>query len=124
MVAVQQLENRLFLSRIELDALVGNEVDEALDQLVLAGRTPVVGGGQMAEERWQVDALRVAATVPDMATRYRFLTGPDDSSFCDKVTEALADGYELHGSPTLTYDSDTARVICGQAVIRTEVAES
>ncbi|MGH1502166.1 MAG: DUF1737 domain-containing protein, partial [Acidimicrobiales bacterium] len=30
-----------------------------------------------------------------MALRYRFLTGPDDSSFCDRVTEALNEGYEL-----------------------------
>jgi hypothetical protein len=31
---------------------------------------------------------------------YRFLTGPDDASFCHKVTAALNKGWQLHGSPT------------------------
>ncbi|GAB3680697.1 DUF1737 domain-containing protein [Angustibacter aerolatus] len=46
---------------------------------------------------------------------YRMLTGPDDRSFCEKVSAALADGYVLHGSPTMTFDG--ARVVCGQAVV-------
>lgn len=54
----------------------------------------------------------------DPITQYRFLTGPDDSTFCDRVTEALADGFELYGSPTLTYDTETTRMMCGQAVIK------
>lgn len=29
--------------------------------------------------------------------RYRVLTGPDDSSFCYRVSEALDLGYSLHG---------------------------
>ncbi|WP_290869235.1 GrpB family protein [Hamadaea sp.] len=45
---------------------------------------------------------------------YRVLTGPDDSTFCERVSEALADGYELHGSPALTFDGD--RVIVAQAI--------
>jgi hypothetical protein len=31
---------------------------------------------------------------------YRFLTAPDDASFCHKVTLALNKGWDLHGSPT------------------------
>ena len=34
--------------------------------------------------------------------RYRLLTGPDDRTFCERVSAALADGYELHGSPSIT----------------------
>ncbi len=34
--------------------------------------------------------------------RYRLLTGPDDRSFCERISKALDDGYELHGSPSLT----------------------
>ena len=30
---------------------------------------------------------------------YRFLTGPDDSSFCRRITEALQNGWELYGDP-------------------------
>ncbi|MDN0075927.1 DUF1737 domain-containing protein [Crenobacter sp. SG2303] len=37
---------------------------------------------------------------------YRYLTGPDDSSFCLRVTEALNRGWQLHGNPTLAFDSE------------------
>lgn len=50
--------------------------------------------------------------------RYRYLTGPDDASFCDRVTEALNDGYELAGDPTLAFNAATGQMVCGQAVIR------
>ena len=35
---------------------------------------------------------------------YRLLTGPDDASFCHKVTEALSKGWQLHGSPSYVAD--------------------
>ncbi len=37
--------------------------------------------------------------------RYRALTGPAADASCDRVSEALNLGYELHGSPAATYDS-------------------
>ncbi len=49
---------------------------------------------------------------------YRFLTGPDDASFCHKVTEALNKGWALHGSPQYSYDETTKTMRCGQAVIK------
>jgi hypothetical protein len=49
--------------------------------------------------------------------RYRMLTGPDDRSFCERVSAALGEGYQLHGGPTLTFDGQ--RVIVGQAVVLT-----
>jgi hypothetical protein len=49
---------------------------------------------------------------------YSFLTGPDDDAFCHRVTERLNRGWTLYGSPTLTYDPTTERVICGQAVTK------
>ncbi len=49
---------------------------------------------------------------------YRMLTGPDDLSFCHKVTDALNKGWSLYGSATLTFDPETKRVICGQAVVK------
>jgi hypothetical protein len=51
----------------------------------------------------------------DERLTYRLLTGPDDRSFCEKVSRALADGYVLYGSPAIAMDGD--RVICAQAVI-------
>jgi hypothetical protein len=47
---------------------------------------------------------------------YRSLTGPDDSAFCLRVSEALNKGWELYGGPTLTFDG--SRVIAGQAMTR------
>ena len=49
---------------------------------------------------------------------YRYLTGPDDNAFCKRVSAALNNGWSLHGSPTLTYDSENKRVICGQAITK------
>ncbi|GAA4361058.1 DUF1737 domain-containing protein [Actinomadura verrucosospora] len=48
--------------------------------------------------------------------RYRVLTGPDDETFCRRVSEALELGYELHGSPSVTFNGQ--RVIVAQAVVR------
>ncbi|RFB80627.1 DUF1737 domain-containing protein [Methylovirgula sp. 4M-Z18] len=51
-------------------------------------------------------------------TIYRFLTGPDDASFCHRVTEALSKGWSLYGSPSLTFDAAQGRSICGQAITK------
>ena len=57
------------------------------------------------------------ATPPDDLPVYRLLTGKDDAAFCRRVSEALALGYVLHGSPSITYDSDLQNVVAAQAVI-------
>jgi hypothetical protein len=49
---------------------------------------------------------------------YRYLTGPDDNAFCHRVTAALNKGWQLAGSPTLTYDPDKKRCICGQPILK------
>lgn len=49
---------------------------------------------------------------------YRMITGPDDSEFCHRVTAALNKGWELHGSPCLTFDAERGRTMCGQAVVK------
>jgi len=53
-----------------------------------------------------------------VTTVYRYLTGPDDATFCHRVSEALSKGWALYGSPTLTFDPTQNRVICGQAVTK------
>ncbi len=50
---------------------------------------------------------------------YRFLTGPDDASFCHKVTAALNKGWELEGSPSYAFNAKTGEMQCGQAVTKT-----
>ena len=42
---------------------------------------------------------------------YRFLTGPDDASFCHKVTAALNKGWVLSGSPTYTFNAATSQIM-------------
>ena len=51
----------------------------------------------------------------DGRLRYRLLTGPDDSSFCERISAALDEGYELYGSPSITHTPDG--VVAAQAVI-------
>ncbi|WP_426561124.1 DUF1737 domain-containing protein [Angustibacter sp. McL0619] len=50
--------------------------------------------------------------------RYRLLSGPDDRTFCERVSAALAEGYELYGSPSIT--SVDGRVVVAQAVLLPE----
>lgn len=49
--------------------------------------------------------------------RYRLLTGPDDHAFCVRVSDALDDGYVLHGSPAIAFDSETNSPVVAQAVV-------
>ena len=51
---------------------------------------------------------------------YRYLTGKDDVHFCARVTEALNQGYELYGTPSMTFNGTD--IIVGQAVTK-EVAD-
>ena len=46
---------------------------------------------------------------------YKLLTGPDDYGFCQRVSDALADGYELYGSPAITCNDGIN--IVAQAVV-------
>lgn len=57
-----------------------------------------------------VDGAKVTPKLP-----YRVLTGPDDVTFCERVSEALQNGYRLHGSPSVTFNGD--RVIVAQALV-------
>ena len=47
--------------------------------------------------------------------RYRVLTGVDNSEFCERVSQALADGYLLSGSPSIT--ERNGEIIVAQAVV-------
>lgn len=52
---------------------------------------------------------------PEGLPAYRLLTGKDDASFCRRVSEALAMGYLLYGSPAATFNGQD--VIVAQAII-------
>lgn len=53
---------------------------------------------------------------------YKFLSGKDDVKFCARVTQALNEGYELYGSPTMTFNGTD--VIVGQAIMKDIADES
>lgn len=55
----------------------------------------------------------------DRPLRYRLLTGTDDRAFCEKVSDALDDGYALHGAPSIATRPD-GTIVCAQAVVRSE----
>lgn len=57
----------------------------------------------------------VADAAPGGRLRYRLLAGPDTRALCERVSEALADGYVLYGSPALTFDGTTT--YAAQAVV-------
>lgn len=46
---------------------------------------------------------------------YRLITGPDDEAFCQRVTEALEDGYRLHGAPGVGFDG--VKLVAAQALV-------
>lgn len=56
-------------------------------------------------------------TAPASFKRYRLLTGSDDTAFCQRVSDLLDQGFELHGSPSVTYDAERRCVITAQAVL-------
>jgi hypothetical protein len=51
----------------------------------------------------------------DEKLAYRVLTGPDDKAFCERVSAALAEGYQLYGSPAITFNGE--RCIVAQALV-------
>ncbi len=53
-----------------------------------------------------------------MSKLYRFLSEDDTSAFCHKVSDALSKGWDLHGSPTQTFDPVKGVMRCGQAVVK------
>ena len=55
------------------------------------------------------------SNLPPTLPRYRVLTGKDDAEFCWRVSEALDLGFELHGSPSVTFNGEY--VVVAQAVL-------
>lgn len=60
-------------------------------------------------------APHTPAQPPDGLPTYRLLTGPDDAAFCRRVSDALALGYQLYGSPAATFNG--VNVIVAQAIL-------
>jgi hypothetical protein len=59
---------------------------------------------------------------PEGLPTYRILTGPDDATFCRRVSAALERGYLLYGSPSTTFNGES--VIVAQAIIWPSIRSS
>jgi hypothetical protein len=57
----------------------------------------------------------MSSSPPEGLPPYRLLTGTDDEAFCRRVSEALALGFQLYGSPAATFNGK--EVIVAQAVL-------
>ena len=57
----------------------------------------------------------MSSSPPEGLPQYRLLTGTDDAGFCQRVSEALALGFQLYGSPAATFNGK--EVIVAQAVL-------
>ena len=57
------------------------------------------------------------STPPDDRPVYRLLTGADDRAFCERVSEALEQGWRLYGSPPLHWGTSENCMKAAQAVV-------
>lgn len=57
----------------------------------------------------------MATTPPEGLPTYRVLTGPDDETFCRRVSDALELGYALYGGPAITVHG--GKLIVAQALL-------
>ena len=56
--------------------------------------------------------------MPQPTEQYKLITGKDDADFCKRITQLLAQGYELHGSPTMAFNGE--HMVVAQAVTKLE----
>ena len=49
---------------------------------------------------------------------YRFITDDYTSKFCNRVSEALSNGWKLYAEPKMTFDKKRGVMRCGQAVVK------
>ncbi|RJL05948.1 DUF1737 domain-containing protein [Paracoccus aestuarii] len=53
-----------------------------------------------------------------MGLIYRCITEDDTSRFCHRVSEALSNGWSLHGNPAMAHDPATGVMRMAQAVTK------
>lgn len=81
-----------------------------------AAAKPTAKAAPKAAAKPAAKAAKPAKVVIDTTKRYKFLSGIDDSNFCQRVSDHLDAGYELAGSPTMVVKGSTVYV--GQAIVR------
>ncbi len=81
-----------------------------------AATKPAVKTAPKAAAKPASKPAKPAKVVIDTTKRYKFLSGIDDSNFCQRLSDHLDAGYELAGSPTMVVKGSTVYV--GQADVR------
>jgi ribonuclease HI len=93
--------------------------NSAADRLANAAMDAAAKGGSWQPGPAAYPGDVSESTTPDLpgAKRlsYRVLTGEDTDEFCRRVSEALAEGYQLHGSPSIAYDG--TKTVVAQALV-------
>ena len=49
--------------------------------------------------------------------KYILLTGKDDAAFCQRVSDKIDAGYELYGSPSITFNIFKGYPVVAQALV-------
>ena len=70
---------------------------------------------------WSANGLNTLADAGDLTKITRRinggLTGQDDRAFCERVSEALEQGWRLYGSPSIHWDIESNCMKAAQAVV-------
>jgi len=59
--------------------------------------------------------VAMSTTPPEGLPIYRVLTGPDDETFCRRISDAITLGYMLYGDPAITVHG--GKIIVAQALL-------
>lgn len=54
--------------------------------------------------------------MPQAKETYKLITGKDNADFCERITDLLGEGYELYGSPALSFNGE--HMVVAQAVVK------
>ena len=83
---------------------------------------PLPAGEGLLRQR-KCASLQSMYQTPEGRPIYRLLTGKDDRAFCERVSEALAQGWRLYGSPSISWDIESNCMKAAQAVLWHEAAD-
>jgi ribonuclease HI len=99
------------------DRLANEAMDLAAKGMSWTPKLPVYASDPTTPEPERSEPEMTAPEPAAATTRltYRLLTGTDDRAFCEKISAALADGYQLHGGPSIAFDGK--KPIVAQAVV-------
>lgn len=61
--------------------------------------------------------MAIEKTPAKKQKNYILLTGRDDSAFCQRVSDRMDEGYELYGSPSITFNIFKGYPVVAQALV-------